>query len=82
VLSEYRCVFSGSYDGTICTWRPADLHCLASLDAGAPVAALRQHRDSTLLAAACDDHCIRVFDTLVGRVVREIDRSQHVDTIP
>ncbi len=67
-----KCVFSGSYDGTIRTWRPADLHCLSRVDAGAPVAALRQHRDSTLLAAACDDQCIRVFDTLVGRVVREL----------
>ena len=52
---------------------------MQTLEAGAPIAALRQHRDSTLLAASCDDHAIRILDTVVGRVVRVL--RGHTNTI-
>lgn len=74
-----RAVFSGGADGTIRSWQPSDLKPLSTLQAGAPVALLRHHRDSILLAAACDDLCVRVFDVVLGRLVRQL--SGHKNTI-
>ena len=74
-----RCVFSGGFDATLRTWQPRDLKPAGCLDAGAPVSMLRHHRDSTLLAAVCDDICIRLFDMVVGRLVRVL--TGHTNTI-
>ena len=54
----------------------ADLRVLASLS----TRPLRSHqRDSTLLATVCDDVAIRIFDVVVGRLVRVL--TGHTNTI-
>ena len=74
-----RSLFSGGYDGTLRTWKPSDLKPVGCLSAGAPIAFLRHQRDSVLLAAACDDVCLRIFDMAVGRLVRVL--GGHTNTI-
>ena len=44
--------------------------------AGAPVAQLELARDSGLLAAACDDFVVRVFDANSRKLVRRLEGHQ------
>lgn len=57
-----RAVFSGGADGSLREWDPTKLAHTRTTLVGAPVSFLRHHRDSTLLAAACDDIAIRIYD--------------------
>ena len=75
-----RSLFSGGFDGFIRTFKPSDLSVAAPpIEAGAPISFLRHQRDSPLLAAACDDLTVRIFDTVVGRLVRNL--TGHTNTL-
>ena len=74
-----RSLYTGGSDGSLRTWRETDLRSVGSLDALAPIAHVRHQRDSTLLAVVCDDVAIRIFDVVVGRLVRVL--TGHTNTI-
>ena len=75
-----RSLFSGGFDGFIRTFKPSNLSVAAPpIEAGAPISFLRHQRDSPLLAAACDDLTVRIFDTVVGRLVRNL--TGHTNTL-
>lgn len=63
-------VFSGSADSTVKVWSFRDKNCLNTINLGSPVAMMSYHRESSMLAAACDDFIIRIVDTDTRRVVR------------
>ena len=73
-----RHFFSGGSDGRLLTWHPHKMALERSMDVGAPVAFVRHHVNSVLLAAACDDVCIRVFDG--ARARRLMARSTPLPT--
>lgn len=74
VDSLNKTVISSSLDGKLKFWDFATGHLLSELD-WAPMTrltSLRYHPASDLLAATCDDNCIRIVDTETKKTVREL----------
>ena len=59
--------------GTLKWWQFQTHALLETIEAGAPVAQLELARDSGLLAAACDDFIVRVFDANGRQLVRRLE---------
>ena len=58
---------------TIKFWQFQTHALLETVEAGAPIAQLELARDSGLLAAACDDFVVRVFDANGRQLVRRLE---------
>lgn len=74
VDSLNKTIISSSRDGKLKFWDFATGHLLDELD-WAPMTrlvSLRYHPASDLLAATCDDGCIRVVDTETKKTIREL----------
>lgn len=65
-------VITSGLDGTLRFWDFKTHALLEVVDVGLGIAQLEQARDSELLAAACDDFVIRVYDTTTRRLVRRL----------
>lgn len=66
-------LLSTGLDGAVHFWSLARLQHEHTLQLGVPVAAARLHRDSNLLALACDDLVLRLVDIETRRVVRRFE---------
>lgn len=64
-------VFSGSADRTIKCWSFYGKKLLHSIKMESPVSFLVYHRESSMLAVACDNFVILIIDTDTKRVVRK-----------
>ncbi|TYZ62185.1 hypothetical protein PybrP1_004937 [[Pythium] brassicae (nom. inval.)] len=70
-------VVSGGIDGQLKFW-DFKTHALAfALSVASPVTQMELHRDSNLLAVACDDQVIRVFDVSTKKLVRRFRGHSH-----
>lgn len=75
-------VVTSGLDGTLRFWDFKTNALLEVVDVGVGIAQLEQARDSELLAAACDDFVIRVYDTTTRRLVRRLaGHSTHVSDL-
>jgi U3 small nucleolar RNA-associated protein 21 len=74
-----RYIVTGASDGSIRWWRQSDLKLLAEsvLDSAPALGVL--HDDGRLLAVACDDLVVRVFDAERHRLVRRLWRDGGAD---
>lgn len=73
-------VATASLDGTIKWWDFSKHGLKATTEVGAPVARLEGARPANLVAAACDDGVVRVFEArppLRVRLVRRLDCADH-----
>jgi U3 small nucleolar RNA-associated protein 21 len=75
-------VMTAGLDGTLRFWDFKTHALLERVELGVSVALLEQARDSELLAAACDDCVIRVYDTATRRLVRRLaGHTTHVSDL-
>ena len=70
---------SSGLDGTLRFWDFKTHALLEVLQVGVGIAQLEQARDSELLAAACDDFVVRVYDMTTRKLVRRL--SGHITHI-
>jgi U3 small nucleolar RNA-associated protein 21 len=71
--SSQRLLVSAGHDGCVKLWDVHTRACIATLRTGSPVAKLAVAIDSALVAAACDDHAILVFDARALALVRRFE---------
>lgn len=70
-------VVSGGIDGKLKFWDFRS-HALGfELDVASPITQMELHRDSNLLAVACDDQVLRVFDISTKKLVRRFRGHSH-----
>ncbi|KAG5175907.1 hypothetical protein JKP88DRAFT_351333 [Tribonema minus] len=65
-------VASGGLDGKVIFWDFQTHQALAEIATGAGVSQLELVRDSGLLAAACDDSVVRIYDFATRKLVRRL----------
>ncbi|KAI9090875.1 quinon protein alcohol dehydrogenase-like superfamily [Phlyctochytrium arcticum] len=74
-----RTVVTGSLDGTIKFWGFHSGALQESIDVSTAVNSILLHRESNLLAAACDDFVIRIIDITTKKCVREfVGHRSHI----
>lgn len=75
-------LMSSGLDGTLRFWNFKSHALLEVVRVGVGIAQLEQARDSELLAAACDDFVIRVYDTTSRKLVRRLEgHSMHISDL-
>lgn len=68
-----RLLVSAGHDGTVRLWDVHSHELLATMSCGAPAAHLAASIDSALVAVACDDLRVRVFDVRARQLVRQFE---------
>ncbi|KAI8614808.1 quinon protein alcohol dehydrogenase-like superfamily [Chytriomyces sp. MP71] len=63
---------SASLDGTLKVWSIKTSTLTHTIKFPVPASAICFHKDSNIVAVACDDLCLRIVDVEVGRIVREL----------
>lgn len=70
-------VVSGGIDGQLKFWDFKSHALVFELSVASPVTQMELHRDSNLLAVACDDQVLRVFDVSTKKLVRRFRGHSH-----
>ncbi|GLD95882.1 hypothetical protein PINS_up004560 [Pythium insidiosum] len=70
-------VISAGIDGKLKWWDFRSQQLVYELSTASSIAQIELHRDSHLLAVACDDHVIRVYDVSTRRLVRRFQGHSH-----
>ncbi|KAG8469840.1 hypothetical protein KFE25_006295 [Diacronema lutheri] len=71
--STQRLLVSAGHDGTVRVWSVHSRELVACMPCDAPVAHLAESVDSSLVAVACDDLRVRVFDVRSFTLVRQFE---------
>lgn len=77
VDARNRLVMSASLDGSVRLWDFVNGACVETFQLECAVDKICFNTDNDLLAVACDDMCIRIFDIDTRRLVREFHGHSH-----
>eukprot|EP00696_Hemimastix_kukwesjijk_P003618 gnl/Hemi2/14424_TR4887_c0_g1_i1.p1 gnl/Hemi2/14424_TR4887_c0_g1~~gnl/Hemi2/14424_TR4887_c0_g1_i1.p1 ORF type:complete len:937 (-),score=245.99 gnl/Hemi2/14424_TR4887_c0_g1_i1:109-2919(-) len=73
-------VITTSTDATVKVWNFRTLSAICSMEVGSPVSRMVYNHDSSLVAVACDDWVLRMFDVDTQKLVRVLRGHSNVIT--